>query len=459
MKVKITLLTGVVLFVILCVFDVFIFFTLSAHLRTITLADAESRAQSIAQYALNRVNDNNGSTALNHDNASQWMTKFLRADESAYLIGLNGQLIADVGELHVPYPSISTVTDTKAGVRPILLNGATYYLAAAPIFDEDKKKSLGNIVLLQQPVNQSQYMHELRLLLLFGSFGAICLTIAGSYLVSLTSTRPLRRMVHDVGDIEASRLERRMVVPTTHDEVEQLARAFNRMLERIERSWNQQSRFVADASHEIRTPLAVIQGYANLLDRWGKSNPEVLNEAIDMIRAESTRLQALTTDLLMLARAEATGQEEIEISDVHNVLQQALGMVKPIYPNVVIDSEVVHQAVTFPQAQLKRVLINLLDNACKYCDTNARIHITTVVGAERVAITISDNGLGIPEEDIPHLFERFYRVDKSRQRGAGGTGLGLALVKELVESHHGTVYVKSQLGQGTRVVVEIPKAL
>lgn len=452
MKLKITVLTGFVLFTILCVFDIFIFFTLDTHLRSTSMADEQNRVQSMAQEARNNINGQTGGE-VGYPHPTVWMSKFVRENETAYLIEPNGQIVAHVGELPVTLQNVPVINSAKSRVFMTHVQNLPYYVADAPIYSQKSNTLLGTVVLLQQGVISSEYMHELLTLLLLGSIGAVLLTAAASYFVASTSVRPLSRMMKQIEEIEASKLEYRVKVPSTGDEIEQLAAAFNRMLSRIEQSWNQQARFVADASHELRTPVAAIAGYVNLLRRWGKSNPQVLDEAIGVIQTESARMHALTEDLLLLTKPEAAVIQDDAVSNVREVTREALALVSPLYPEVAIHTDVADVEVQFAPPHLKRVLINVIDNACKYSVPHGRVLVTSMVHKESMSIVVEDSGIGIPEVDLPHIFERFYRVDKSRQRG--GSGLGLALVRELVASHQGTVQVDSQLGTGTRVTVTI----
>lgn len=453
MKLKITLLTGFVLFAILCVFDVFIFFTLNTQLRSTEMSNTQSRAESLAQAAASNANDQNGSITSITNGSSSWMAQFIRENEVAYLLTPNGHLIAHFGELPVAFDQLQGIKLGESNVSGISIRGTDYYVSAAPVLAGNHSTIIGDAVLVQESGLRS-VMRELFTLLIVGSVGAIFLTIAASYFVASISVKPLSRMIKQVEQIEASTLEYRVQERNSIDEAAQLARAFNRMLSRIQRSWDQQSRFVADASHEIRTPLAAIQGYSRLLQRWGKSNPQVLDEALQVIQMESARLHALSDDLLLLTRPEASVNSEDEVTNLRQAVKEAIEVVSPLYPQAHISQDVLDVEVKFPESHLKRVLINLIDNACKYSALDGQPCITASEQRQSVSIHVQDNGIGIPEADLPHVFERFYRVDKSRQRG--GTGLGLALVKELVESHHGTVGIDSRPGHGTTVTVTIP---
>ena len=193
-------------------------------------------------------------------------------------------------------------------------------------------------------------------------------------------------------------------------------------------------RFVSDASHELRTPIAVIQGYANLLDRWGKDDPATRQEAIDAIRQEADSMKELVEQLLFLARGDNDSmQVSFEPFDLTEVAGEVLRLIK----------------------QALRVLV---DNAIKYTPEGGRVTIWAE-GADGLArLSVEDEGQGIDRESLPHIFDRFYRTDESRARQTGGTGLGLAIAKWIADRHGGWFEVVSWPGVGTRITLVLPLA-
>jgi len=326
-----------------------------------------------------------------------------------------------------------------------------------PAIDQDKHKLVGYVLLVSNLDSVREYMDTLLVVLIIGSVGAVTLAALGSYLVSATVVRPITQLIRLIEGIQANRLNERIQVPKGRDEVARLAATFNNMLVRIERSFERQARFVADASHEFRTPLTTIQGYADLLRRWGKDDPNVLNKAIAVIHTEAERLRNLANDLLTLASLEAASNELPQRTQAGAVMDEVIESLAPLHPHVTIAKNFQRAPeVVIAPAHLKQIVTNLVDNAIKHTPVGGRIEVKIVDTPPFVTLQVKDNGHGIPAEDLPFIFERFYRVDKARGRRAGGTGLGLAIVKGLVDLYQGTIQVESEMGRGTTVTIRLP---
>jgi two-component system sensor histidine kinase ArlS len=279
----------------------------------------------------------------------------------------------------------------------------------------------------------------------------------GGYIISSIAVRPINQMIQLVERIQVNRLSERLPKPRGNDEIARLAKTFNHMLDRMERSFEQQSRFVADASHEIRTPLTTIQGYANLLARWGKNDPKILDKAIHVIQNESARLRDLANNLLTLASLEVDTSRPDEKAPVDETIKEVIESLALLYPKITIKSNIQARSTAKIAADhFKQILINVLDNAMKYSPENSEVIVNAMNRDKHVIIEIIDFGKGIPEKDLPYVVERFYRVEKSRGRKSGGSGLGLAIVNELVQSYHGRLFIESQVGKGTKVTIELP---
>ena len=243
--------------------------------------------------------------------------------------------------------------------------------------------------------------------------------------VTHMSRRELENLAGELDKINARHLDSRIDLPATQKELRSLAQAINDMLDRVNRAYSAQMRFVSDASHELRTPIAVIQGYAALLDRWGKSDPEALQESIDAIRTEAASMERLVEQLLFLARGDN-------------------------------DAPPVHMERVDLTALAGEVLRILMDNAVKYSPQEGRVYLRVTPSGDHARVTVQDEGMGIPAESIPHIFERFYRTDQSRDRKTGGTGLGLSIASWIVERHGGWFEVVSRPDVGTRITVVLP---
>ena len=268
----------------------------------------------------------------------------------------------------------------------------------------------------------------------------------------------LRALAGKLDEINATHLDRRISVSGTQKELQTLAQAINAMLDRINEAYRSQMRFVSDASHELRTPIAVIQGYASLLDRWGKDDPNTRQEAIDAIRQEAASMKELVEQLLFLARGDHDSMHiEMEHFDLTEVAAEVLKETEMIDQTHAFSARWEGAVPVYADMGLtKQALRILVDNAIKY--TPGQGHISLAVSARDglARLSVQDEGQGIDAESLPHIFDRFYRTDQSRARQTGGTGLGLAIAKWIVERHGGWFEVRSWPGVGTRMTIVLP---
>jgi signal transduction histidine kinase len=246
-----------------------------------------------------------------------------------------------------------------------------------------------------------------------------------------------------------------------HDkELRGIETALNGLLDRIRASYKQQSQFVSDASHELRTPIAVIQGYVNMLDRWGKEDAEILDESILAIKNEANHMQKLVEQLLFLARGDSNRQT---LDMKENSLN---GIIREVYEeSVMIDTSHVYKYEENDTVQiycdtdmLKQSARILIDNAAKYTKEGEEIIIRTGIWKDGSPYyQIQDNGIGMASDDVAHVFDRFYRADSVRNSKTGGTGLGLSIAKWIVDKHQGYYDIVSREGLGTRFSVIFPQ--
>lgn len=260
-----------------------------------------------------------------------------------------------------------------------------------------------------------------------------------------------------LGGIDAAKLDTRLPLEGPA-ELRELTEAINAMLERLDEAYAAQTRFVSDASHELRTPISVIQGYARLLDRWGKDDPAARQEAIDAILAESDSMEKLVEQLLFLARGDnravKLAPEKLEATELAAQVLKETAMLDKTHPlRADWDGAV---PLTADPGFLKEGLRVLVDNARKYTPDGGRITLRVRGEGGWVSFSVLDEGEGIAPEDLPHLFDRFYRTDASRARRTGGAGLGLAIARRIAESHGGYLEVQSCPGLGSRFTLAVP---
>ncbi len=273
------------------------------------------------------------------------------------------------------------------------------------------------------------------------------------------SVGEMQALAGTLDEINAARLDTRIDLDGTQDELKDLAVAINRLLARINESYRLQARFVSDASHELRTPIAAIQGYANLLDRWGKNDPEALQESIDAIKEEAANMKDLVEQLLFLARGDNnTMHLDLERFDLGSLAETIFKETEMIDGGHVFELEASECFVFADHGLVKQAGRILVDNAIKYTPAGGTIRIVVTTSDGNAWFTVQDSGIGIPPEDIPYIFDRFYRADESRARATGGTGLGLSIAKWIAERHGGYLEVLSREDFGSRISLVMPRS-
>jgi len=288
----------------------------------------------------------------------------------------------------------------------------------------------------------------------------IAISFLIGWMVSKNMLKPINKIMRTASEIESSDLSNRIEVPLSEDELSQLSTTFNEMLDRIEDSFIKQGRFTADASHELRTPLTVIQGYVGMLDRWGKFDEKILQESIDAIQSETYNMIYIMERLLFLARGDNRSQivekEEFNVGEMIGELEKETRLLAPEND---ISFRFEDPMLMYADRKLiKQMLRAILDNSIKYTPKDGRIELTCEKRKDYLVFKLSDTGIGIPQEDQEHIFERFYRVDKARERRTGGSGLGLSIVQWIVQAHEGQIEIESTEGKGTMVTITIPVA-
>lgn len=269
---------------------------------------------------------------------------------------------------------------------------------------------------------------------------------------------PIRDITDLAATLSASNLSNRINIAGTKNELKDLAMVINTMLDRIERSYNSQKQFVSDASHELRTPIAVIQGYVNMLLRWGKDDKTVLEESLGAIAQETASMKDLVENLLFLARHDKkTLMLEMETFDPCDVLQELHREAVMVTPeDQFVLSACEHTQIEADRNMVKQVMRILLDNAVKYTPKGGKVTMGAYATPEGCTLVMQDNGPGIPGDELPKIFDRFYRSDSARKAENGGHGLGLSIARIIVVAHGGKIRVRSKVGEGTNFSVMLP---
>lgn len=288
-------------------------------------------------------------------------------------------------------------------------------------------------------------------------FLVLILGTGATWLMAGHVLKPLKELSSAIEEISGNDLSNRVEIQGRQDEIGRLARSFNHMMDKVSASFERQKRFSASAAHELKTPLATILVNLEVLELDGKTSPDRMEKVLTIVKANTERMIRLVEDLMRLTSdKDHEMEEEVELSEVFAITLYELSPLIRKKDLTVSIENTPDISLTGSRVMLYRVMSNLLENAAKYNREHGSISIVTGRDDNGVTVKIEDTGIGIPEEALPHIFEPFYRVDQSRSRAVGGAGLGLPLVKDIVEKHGGEVTVKSAAGEGTTFILRFP---
>ncbi|WP_320931823.1 HAMP domain-containing sensor histidine kinase [Hungatella sp.] len=290
-------------------------------------------------------------------------------------------------------------------------------------------------------------------------FLVLILGTGATWLMAGHVLKPLKELSSAIEEMGGNDLSNRVEIQGRQDEIGRLARSFNHMMDKVSASFERQKRFSASAAHELKTPLATILVNLEVLELDGKTSPDRMEKVLAIVKANTERMIRLVEDLMRLTSDKDHGmEEEVELSEVFAITLYELSPLIRKKDLTISIENTPDVSLTGNRVMLYRVMSNLLENAAKYNREHGSISIVTGREDNGVTVKIADTGIGIPEDALPHIFEPFYRVDQSRSRAVGGAGLGLPLVKDIVEKHGGEVAVKSEAGEGTTFILRFPAA-
>ncbi len=315
-------------------------------------------------------------------------------------------------------------------------------------------------ILVGKPVRSEQAeLRKLAWLLVGGGLAVVAAGLAGGWVVSGRILRPLNAIAKTASAISATHLTERIDIKLVDRELAGAAQALNATFDKLEAAFERQSRFAADAAHELRTPLTILRTEAELALSQARTQEEY-REALGTCLQAVNRMAALVEGLLTLARAEGSKlSAERRTVDLRQLVEEGLEQIRLLAQKrgLVVTSRLRPVRVAGDPLRLAQVVTNLLSNAVHYNRAGGEIHVELTASATEAVLSVRDTGCGIPEEDRPHIFERFYRVDKARSRASGGNGLGLAICKSVVEAHGGTIGFESAVDVGSTFWVRLPR--
>jgi len=288
---------------------------------------------------------------------------------------------------------------------------------------------------------------------------ALILSVLGGWFLANKSLKPVDKITKTARDITAQNLDQRIVTVDVDDEIGRLILTFNDMIGRLQSSFDQVKQFSIDASHELRTPLTVMRGELELALRSKQPN-EAYRQILSSTLDEILRMSSIIENLLLLAKGDIGRStitfEQVDLAPIIRELHED-GEMLAERKHIQVKLETVEDlSVSGDTVRLRQLVLNLLDNAIKYTPEHGTVALSLVRENGSAKIIVKDNGIGIPPEDQPKIFDRFYRVDKGRSREMGGTGLGLSIAQWITETHRGKIFVQSEVNKGSVFSVLLP---
>jgi heavy metal sensor kinase len=341
-------------------------------------------------------------------------------------------------------------TEPTRDNRPLLI-------AAVPCQSDEGKQYVVEVGASLEPMEA--LLQRLIELLALALAAMVLVATGGGYFLIRRALAPVERIASSAEQITLHNLRERLPIAQTGDELQRLSISLNNMIARLDEAFQHNRRFIADASHELRTPLTILRGeLESIVDETGKE-PEVQRTAASVLE-EVERLARIVEGLFAVSRLDAgEAQKEcvqFDLADLATSTADQMCLLAEDKGISISNNSAREVVIEGDRARMKQVVVNLLDNAIKYTPAGGKIGISVKASGGKAVLEVEDNGLGIPAEARPHIFERFFRVDKARSREMGGAGLGLSIVKSICTAHGGKVDFTSVEGKGSRFKVELP---
>lgn len=346
-----------------------------------------------------------------------------------------------------------TSSDLTTVVSKEKLNGEKVLVVQRPV---QIGMFFGVMQLIHPLTNFHTMMNYVLTALIIAGLGAILLALIISYYQANLLMKPITDLRDSMLSIRDRGFQGKInFTHNAEDEMGDLLSIYESMIDELQRSFERQQQFVSDASHELRTPIQSLEGHLSLIKRWGKDDPEVLEESLDTSIAEVKKMKKIIEELLSLAKNE---EQDTNVStSIEKVFHFVKDELQVIYKDSEINFEQMGESKILKVSEnaLTQILRNIIENGIKYNEKSPKINVSVHYLNEYAVMEIEDNGIGIAEEHLPRIFDRFYRVDDSRESG-GGTGLGLSITKMLAEKYDISIEVYSKLGIGTKFILKIP---
>jgi len=448
LRLRFALWVAALLLAALAVFGAYVYFSMA---RGLSIAVDEALALNASQ-VIAGLNIENGQLTLPENLIEPPDNADLRTQTVIRILSLNGQVLQSSGSSSLPLPDPTVASPVFiTWIDPASEQSMRIY--SAPVTDDNRLLAVVQVARSLEAEHET--LQRLLTTLLLGSPLLALFAALGGYFLAARALAPIDAITRAAAHISAADLSARLNLSPNDDEVGRLAATFDDMIARLDDSFRRERQFTADASHELRTPLAAMQAILSVI-REHRRTPQEYEQALDDLSEETVRLGSLTQDLLLLAREQKQAAIRHDPVVLSSLLTDVADSLRPLAEAKGLALRVqVPEGLTLTgdMDALIRLFVNLLDNAIKYTE-RGEITLAARSEADELIVEVTDTGIGIPPEHLPRIFNRFYRVDPARS--AGGAGLGLAIARQIAQSHGGRLEVRSAPGAGSTFTIRLP---
>jgi heavy metal sensor kinase len=462
-KTQIIIFFMIVLFIILSILGGFLYFSLDKIVYNSVDSGLLSKAKALATL----VDNDDNETEFKFSDEIMWEYNSPKAQSFFQIRRLDGSTLEkseSLRDMELPFHA----GEDQTSFETITLNGVSARLINFYFLDGNEKANAaqdkGHDLIIQcaeDIQDQIKLLKNYRMILSILILSVLIISATGGFLIAGKALSPVREMSATIEGISESNLSARITPGNIPEELRPLASSFNQAFDSLERAFNRQRQFAADASHELRTPLSVILSQSEIMLRKERTHQEY-KDALTAITSAAGMMSEIVRKLLTIARMDSTKADfRIENINLSHLIRESLNLLRPLAErkgiriNVSPDEQAM---VSGDRIALMELFTNLIDNAIKYNVPQGKVDVSMRKAREFIVTEIGDTGIGIPEDDLDKVFDRFYRVDRSRSRESGSIGLGLSICNEIVKVHGGRITIDSNLSSGTTVSVYLNRA-
>ncbi|MGT2887792.1 HAMP domain-containing histidine kinase [Streptococcus didelphis] len=407
-----------------------------------------------------RINSTRGTELIK---SKRDLTNILDTKQEIYIYNLDKRMIFTTDDQE---DSVELEGPIDRVFKDEVVNQYRGFSIIRKVYSKNTGRLIGYVQIYQDLEDYFLIRTRLLIWLIFVELFGTCLAYLIIYFSTIKFLKPLKNLHGVMSNISdnPNNLALRSHI-RSGDEIEELSLIFDTMLDKVENYTNLQSRFISDVSHELRTPVAIIKGHIGLLQRWGKDDSEILEESLNATAHEADRMAIMINDMLDMIRVQGSFEgHQDDVTDLESSIETVIGNFKVLKDDFVFDWQIrdTKTLAKIYKNHFEQALMILIDNAIKYSRVEKVISVELEVDheAEQAIVKVKDRGEGISQEDIKHIFERFYRTDKSRNRTStqSGLGIGLSILEQIVEGYQLSMKVESEINQGSTFIIYIPLA-